>query len=603
MTTRKRGPVPSAAIGLLCLLAALFALPIAAQAGEGTGDAQVDRLADDLLVHLERTSVSARIEANLPVTQFDDLSLAAAQREAKYSRVQLAKLRTVSLDRLSPAQWVLAQALRNYLLTGAHAADDYWLHFAATPYAGGYYLRGLQAAFVAHPVATAGDRGAYCDLIGAYAALLDQAAAKTRAQAALGIRVAKPALDGVRATIMRMKSDATRAFSVAEDRLSEVSATERDAFRTAVRVRVERQIVPAYDRFLAVFDADYVARAPEAVGIRQYPAGLASYRRRIRLADGSDMTPEQIHAHGLAVVADLEAKMAVIRERVDFRGDRAAFNEQLRRDPRQFAKTPEELEARYRAILARVEPLLPRYFAHLPSAAYEIRRASPAAEAGMSFGFYQTPSTTDPVGVYYYNGSGLDTRSLVTASHMIYREVVPGVHILLGLEHENRALHPVRKLLYFGAFTNGWAEYAVELAQEMGALEDPYDRYGHLASQVFVATRLVVDTGMNALGWTLAQGRQYMREHTLDSDEVISTETLRYATDYFGQALDYRLGYEAIVAARRRAEAALGERFELRAFHDAMTGVGGMPIETIPSYVDRYIRGRNKARSSAMWRP
>jgi len=167
---------------------------------------------------------------------------------------------------------------------------------------------------------------------------------------------------------------------------------------------------------------------------------------------------------------------------------------------------------------------------------------------------------------------------------------VPGHHFHLALEFENERVHPLRKYLYYGAFAEGWAEYAAGLAGEMGLYDDPYDLYGHLASELFVATRLVVDTGLNALGWSLGRARQYMREHVLEPDALIATETLRYSTDLYGQALDYRLGYHYFRDLRRRAEISLGARFDIRRFHDTVIGSGGMPLEVLAEHVDRYLR-------------
>lgn len=150
-------------------------------------------------------------------------------------------------------------------------------------------------------------------------------------------------------------------------------------------------------------------------------------------------------------------------------------------------------------------------------------------------------------------------------------------------------MHPVREHLYYGAFAEGWAEYAADLALEMGMFDDPYDLYGHYVSQAFLAARLVVDTGMNHLGWSLQRARQFMREHTFESQAQIDSETLRYATDIPAQALDYRLGHDQFQLLRGRAEKAFGAHFDIRRFHAAAIGSGAMPLDVLAEHIDWYI--------------
>jgi uncharacterized protein (DUF885 family) len=218
-----------------------------------------------------------------------------------------------------------------------------------------------------------------------------------------------------------------------------------------------------------------------------------------------------------------------------------------------------------------------------------VKPVDAANAAGMTFGYYQHPTIAEPMGYYRYNGSNQDERSLALATHLIYHELVPGHHFQIALQQENKDVHPVREFIQYSSFAEGWAEYAAELASEMGGYADPYKRYGHLLTQEFIATRLVVDTGMNALGWSLERGRQYMRDHTFESDALIATESLRYSTDLFAQALGYRLGYDEFWSLRHKAEAALGSRFDIRAFHAVAMGEGSMPLDVLAENVDWYI--------------
>ncbi len=215
----------------------------------------------------------------------------------------------------------------------------------------------------------------------------------------------------------------------------------------------------------------------------------------------------------------------------------------------------------------------------------------------MTYGYYQSPTASDRRGYYYYNGSSLADRSLLNAAALIYHELVPGHHFQRALQHENADLPSFRREAGWTAYTEGWGEYASSLAGEMGMYEDPYDRAGRLMMDVFLSSRLVVDTGMNALGWTRARAIEYMKANTLESDTQIATETLRYSCDIPGQALAYKMGSARIRELRARAERDLGAAFDVRRFHDAVLGSGPMPLAVLERHVDWFIE-TEKARLS-----
>jgi len=557
-----------------------------------TTTSTVHRLADDYLAHLRATSAQIRRRSGLPVEYLDDLSFDAARTEAAYCRDGLAVLAALPLDGLEPDHWLLARLLRHSFQSGIDAESDYWLTFAVTPYSGGWFLAGVHDILASQPVATHSEQQVVLGLVRDYARLLHQVADKTEQQAERGVRVPAPAIPGVRATLAGLRA---AAQDLLRRRIPAGAGTTADAvtFATALGELVDVAVEPAYARLEGVVDDRYAAAAPTAVGLGCFPDGAASYRRRLARSMGRALDPVAIHERGRADVAAIELRMQALRDELGFRGSRDEFHAGLRADPRFLAKTPVDVEQRYLAYIARIEPEIPRYFSARPKSPYAVRRVDPAAEAGMTFGYYQVPTPTDAVGYYRYNGSNLETRPLVSAAHLIYHELVPGHHFQLALEFENENVHPLRKHLYYGAFAEGWAEYAAGLAEEMGLYDDPYDLYGHLASELFVSTRIVVDTGLNALGWSLEKARKFMRDHVLESDGLIATETLRYSTDLYGQALDYRLGFHYFRDLRARAEAALGGRFDVRRFHETVIGSGGMPLEVLAEYVDRFIQAES----------
>lgn len=207
----------------------------------------------------------------------------------------------------------------------------------------------------------------------------------------------------------------------------------------------------------------------------------------------------------------------------------------------------------------------------------------------MTYGYYQRPTASDPRGYYLFNGSQLDQRSLLNAAALSYHELVPGHHFQISLALENAALPRFRRNALYTAFTEGWGEYASDLAGEMGMYTDPYDRAGRLSMDLFLSTRLVVDTGMNALGWSRDRAMQYMRDHTFESDAQIATETLRYSSDIPGQALAYKMGSRTIRELRERTRTRLGAGFDVRRFHDAVLGHGAMPLGVLERHLERVL--------------
>lgn len=579
---------------LSTLLGAAQAAPAAsARAGSAAaaGDAvTITSLADELLAHLRANSAYARLQDGLPITEFDPITIARAREEAEFNQRMLTRIDTVELGRLPHEQWLLAEMLRHSFITGAHADENYWLDFAVTPYAGGQNLNTIHSILAQQPLKSGADLDHYLHLLDSYALILDQTAAKTRAQAERGIRVAKPAMPGVVALFNGLHASAASTLVPDPARLAGVSAEQSSAFNAGVQQRLKARILPAYDAIVGIFDDAYTQNAPDGVGLSRYPGGKEYYLRLITDQTGLSLTPQQIHDLGERRVADLDRRMQAIRDQIGFKGSREAFHEMLRKDPRFIAQSPADVEKRLLSYVERMKPFIPKYFSTLPKAPYDVRRLALAAEKGMTYGYYETPTPADPAGHYYYNGSDLDKRSLVTAEHLIFHELIPGHHLQLALQKENTSVHPVHAFLGYGAFQEGWGEYAASLGEEMGLYSDPYDLYGHLLMQSFLASRLVVDTGMNYFNMPLEEARAFMKAHSFESDVQLASETLRYSTDIYAQALGYRLGYEKFWELRHRAEKALGKRFDIRAFHAAAISEGSMPLDVLDEHIDWFIR-------------
>ncbi len=551
---------------------------------------QVTVLADELLVNLEQTYAMVKLARGAPIDGFDPITPEAAQAQATFGREALQRLDGIAIDRLDGEQWLLAKLLRHTFATQANADKSYWFDFAVTPYTGGSLFTGAHQILAGLPLQTADDLDRYQRLLDSYGVMLDQIVAKTSAQSERGIRVAQPAIPGVVATFRGLRSSVPAILTPASARLEKLSPEQAKAFTAEIERKLKERIVPGFDAVIDIFNDDYVREAPAQVGLGNLPGGKEEYLRRIVAETGLDLTPQQIHDLGQKKVAELEERMRAVREQLGFKGSREEFQASLRKNPRFIAKSPQDMEQRYLAYAKRIEPLVPQYFSRLPKAPHGVARLEPAAEAGMTYGYYQPPTPANPMGLYNYNASQLENRSLLTAAHLMYHELVPGHHFHLALQQENTSAHPVRQFLLYGAFNEGWAEYAASLGEEMGLYEDPYDLYGHLTMQVFLASRLVLDTGMNYLGMSLEEARAFMKAHTFESQVQIDSETLRYSTDLPAQALGYWLGYEKFWELRRRAEQQLGSAFDIRAFHAAAIGEGAMPLDVLEQHIDRSIK-------------
>jgi uncharacterized protein (DUF885 family) len=535
------------------------------------------------------TSVSARIQIGLPIERLPDISRAAAVRDGNFATHQLAALATIRDGILTPEERLTLRLLRWQLAADAEAPRYYWLSFGAvTPYS--TIMQEVARAFDAQRITSPGDAVRYETLLSEVAPLVDSMRAGLVARASRGIVLPKDEFPLVIA-VMRSyrKAPDSSAFIPPAERITGLGADDARALRDNASRVVESTINPAFDRLLSFLAGAYLERAPTAVGLWQYPGGRAYYRYLVRLQTTMEITPAEVHRIGLREVARIDSAMAAIRAEVGFAGTALEFHAQLRNNPRFFAKTPEEVRDRLMAYVARVRPAVPRFFDRTPRAAGDTRRLDPRLEPAMTFGFYAPPTASDSMGHYYFNGSKLDERSMITGGALIAHELIPGHHFQIGLQQENSALPPFRQNSFHAAYTEGWGEYASALAGEMGMYQDPYERYGRLFMEMFLACRLVVDTGMNEYGWSRERAMAFMRPRVAESSTQLETETLRYSVDLPGQALAYKMGSIEIRRLRDLASASLGSRFDIRAFHDVVLSSGSLPMTVLREKVRAWI--------------
>ena len=349
-----------------------------------------------------------------------------------------------------------------------------------------------------------------------------------------------------------------------------------DKYLTAI----DTQIVPAYRRLRAFVQDEYLPRCRSTVGIGDLPAGKAMYAFAVRNGTTTSLTPEEIFALGEREVSRITADIARLNVDIAAAGEAA---------PPRYASAEDLLRA-YAEFRASVEAKLPMLFGRFPKAGFEIRRIEAFRERGMPSSYVPASPDGTRSGVFYLNAAPLtDGRAMAVSRSLFLHEAVPGHHLQMALQRENRRLPGFRRFAWYNAFGEGWALYAESLGIELGAYGNRHDRLGMLWAELFRAKRLVVDVGLHVRGWTREQAIDYLGEPRENSEREVE----RYMA-WPGQALGYKIGQLKILELRRRAEAALGARFDVREFHDAVLEEGGMPLSVLEAKMDRWIAARQR---------
>jgi uncharacterized protein (DUF885 family) len=597
MAWRAAGLAVAAALSCFVGIAALSGAPAPAApdrsgtgtmgAGAAAAAAEVARLAGDYWRHELDDDPGVRLRAGLPIERLPDLSAAHDEKLAAWGRALRERLARIDEAALGHEDWLTLALLRDEADLLIAGQVTYGHHFLITPYDAPFSL--VHTALGAYRFASPADLSAYLRLLHGYTAMVEQLRQRLEAQNARGIRLPKSEVDVVVAMLRAYaRPPRESVFEVAADRLAGLDAAAAADFQTQARGIVADEIDPALVRLAGALAGDYRQQAPDRIGIGQYPGGDAAYRALIRVHTGFDLSPEEIHRRGEAEVERLSRRMAEVRRQLGFQGTAREFHQKLRSDPRFLAHNPEEVADRLMAAVRKIEPKIPAWFLRLPKAPYGVAPL-PAAQGGQTFGYYQPPTPAEPRGLYLYNVGQLDQRPMVWAAALIYHELIPGHHFQLALQAENQGLPTFRRYLTHTSYVEGWGEYASQLGEEMGLYDDPYSLYGRLAMDIFLANRLVVDTGLNAMGWTRQQATDYMRERLLQSDAEIDSEVLRYAISLPAQALAYKLGASHIADLRQHARQALGPRFDVRRFHEAVLASGSLPPKVLAQHIDWWI--------------
>jgi uncharacterized protein (DUF885 family) len=528
-------------------------------------------------------------DALLPSVSYGEL---AARREA--ARALLAELGAIDLARLPPADRESAEIWRDQLEDRVAEFDlgAYQMPFNADS--------GFHTNFALlpdrMPFATLAQYENYLARLRAWPHYVEQQIELMRRGIARGFTVPRAVLEGYERTISAHVVDdpAKSVFYRPFERLpaalaAPAAAAARERLLAQARAAIQDGAVAGYRRFLDFYRQEYLPHARSTIGASELPDGRAFYARQIRRFTTLSLSPEEIHRIGLGEVERIGSEMAAVMRQVGFQGDFAAFLQFLRTDPRFYAKTPEELLKAAAWIAKRMDGKLPALIKTLPRLPYTVLPVPDHLAPKYTSGRYvEAPAGSTQPGVYWVNVYKLDSRPLYDLEALTLHEAVPGHHIQIARSQELAGLPDFRRYSYISAFGEGWGLYSEWLGLEAGFYTDPYSNFGRLTYEMWRACRLVVDTGIHAFGWTRQRAIDYLATHTALPLHEVETETDRYIS-WPGQALSYKLGELKIKELRRRAEQALGPRFDLREFHDVVLGSGAVPLAVLERNVDRYI--------------
>lgn len=459
------------------------------------------------------------------------------------------------------------------------------------------FQSGLSGLMRQSPSATEKDLRDILARYAAYPRRVDQEIARLRLGLSRGWVSSRPVLERALAQLDGQLTSEVMRSPMAEPfgRIgADVPEAKAQALRDEAARTLKEQIYPAMQKLGRFVREEYLPKAPEDGAFARYPEGKAVYAALVRQNTTTPLTPEQVHQLGLQQVERLRKEMEAIKTELGFSGTLGQFIDQLNQDPKQYYADGEALLAGFREIAKRIDPELPRLFAELPRAPYGVRAMPDYMGPGAAENYNGPGDDGRTPGWFNANALAFKNRPKYSLETLVAHETVPGHHLQTARARELGQLPEFRRNGFYTVYAEGWALYAETLGSELGLYRDAHSRFGHLQAQMLRATRLVVDTGIHAMGWQRQQAIDYMVELTGQRPVFIGAEVDRYYS-MPGQALAYMVGQLKFSELRARAAQALGERFDVRMFHMVLLDQGAIPLDVLERRVDGWIAAQLKA--------
>jgi len=544
--------------------------------------------------------------------KIDDLSEAAAARQLERMRLEVEELKA-NFDRAKLTQDAqLSYDLWIYQYEEAAALAKFKRNAYVFEQMYGPHTRMPQFLMQVHRVDEPSDMDAYIARIGGIARALSQQLEIAKRNAAAGSRVPRFSYEMMIPQAKALSSGAPfggegenavwKDANAKIDGLAKagkIDAARADAYRAAARKALIEQWKPVYDQLIAWFESELPLADAVATGVGKNPGGKAYYDMMLRSSTTTGLTAEQIHRIGLDEVARIKGEMEAIKQKVGFKGSLQDFFKFVREDAQFYYPDTDAGRQQYlddaTRYVAFMKERLPRYFGILPKADIVVKRVEPYREipGAAQHYYFSTPDGSRP-GVFYSHLSDMRAVPKPQVEVITYHEALPGHHMNFAISRELTDIPEFRKYLYINAFQEGWGLYSEKFAKEIGAYQDPYSDFGRLTTEIWRAIRLVVDTGLHSKGWTEDQAVRYFTDNSPAAIGQIQSEVKRYII-MPGQATGYKIGMIQMEKLRRKAEAALGSKFDIRGYHDTIIGRAQMPLDVLEQQVDIWI-AKQKAR-------
>jgi uncharacterized protein (DUF885 family) len=519
-----------------------------------------------------------------------DVSLAALDREAKEAQVFLNRLKAIPDANLSSADRINKGVLVNKLSEQIEENGFGQRMMLFSTYDG--WHQGFASMGDSLPFRARADYESYLKRLTQYPTLNQEAIKISREALSKGFVQPCVAMGGFENTITGVIADDPKKSRFygpfTGKRPGDMSDADWAAMQGRARMIIADTLYPEYRAFHAFYMKEYKPKCATTIGASAIPNGKAYYGQRARSHTTTNLTPDQIHQIGLDEVARIKARMVDVSKKAGF-PSREAYIAELRSNPKYYAKTAEELMAAASRYAKIIDGMMPKYFGRLPRLPYGLKEIPKETAETTTTAYYSPGSAASGIaGFYYVNTSKLDQRPLFELPALTAHEAAPGHHHQGAIQQEID-LPNFRKFgTWYTAYGEGWGLYTEYLGEEMGLYDTPEKMMGRLSFEMWRACRLVVDTGMHAKGWSKDQALAFMRDNTALSEANIEAEVNRYIS-WPGQALGYKIGEIKIRELRVRAEKALGTKFDVRRFHDAVLEQGSLPLDVLSRQIDEWI--------------